>query len=147
MRSGVYLSALPPSVRSSSGQTAGFWTGRLWIPKFWTHLGRTRAEDQMGQTDPLLSVAPMMDWTDVHYRQLARLMTRRTWLYTEMYVDQTLLHSTNLDRFLWYPQSSIPSCASWEGATPINWQLQQESLKAMGTASQDLALGALVQPK
>lgn len=49
--------------------------------------------------DVLLTFArDRMDWTDVHYRQLARLMTRHTVLYTEMYVDQTLLHSTNLDR-------------------------------------------------
>lgn len=32
----------------------------------------------------LLSVAPMMDWTDTHYRQLARIISRRTWLWTEM---------------------------------------------------------------
>ena len=34
----------------------------------------------------LMSVAPMMDWTDVYFRQLARLLSRRTWLYTEMVV-------------------------------------------------------------
>lgn len=31
-----------------------------------------------------LSVAPMLDWTDTHYRYLARQITRHTWLYTEM---------------------------------------------------------------
>ena len=40
----------------------------------------------------LCSVAPMMEWTDNHYRQLARLLSRHTWLYTEMVVDQTILH-------------------------------------------------------
>lgn len=39
-----------------------------------------------------------MDWTDVHYRQLARLISKHTWLYTEMNVDSTLLHNPNLDR-------------------------------------------------
>jgi tRNA-dihydrouridine synthase A len=39
-----------------------------------------------------------MDWTDVHYRQLARLISRHTWLYTEMNVDSTLLHNPSLDR-------------------------------------------------
>ncbi|MHB1229497.1 MAG: tRNA-dihydrouridine synthase, partial [Halothiobacillus sp.] len=29
-------------------------------------------------------IAPMLDWTDSHYRVLARLMTRRARLYTEM---------------------------------------------------------------
>ena len=31
-----------------------------------------------------LSVAPMLDWTDRHYRYLARQITRNTWLYSEM---------------------------------------------------------------
>jgi tRNA-dihydrouridine synthase A len=31
-----------------------------------------------------LSVAPMMDWTDRHFRYMMRLITRRTLLYTEM---------------------------------------------------------------
>lgn len=43
-----------------------------------------------------------MDWTDVYYRQLARLISRHTWLYTEMVVDQTLLHTPHLDKFLWW---------------------------------------------
>ena len=40
-----------------------------------------------------------MDWTDMHYRQLARLISRHTWLYTEMVVDMTILHSPYTDRF------------------------------------------------
>ncbi len=39
----------------------------------------------------LLSVAPMLDWTDRHFRYLLRLITRRTRLYTEMVVDQSIL--------------------------------------------------------
>ena len=42
--------------------------------------------------------ASRMDWTDVHYRQLARLLSRHTWLYTEMVVDATLLHNPDADR-------------------------------------------------
>mmetsp|Transcript_103938 Transcript_103938/g.323984 ORF Transcript_103938/g.323984 Transcript_103938/m.323984 type:complete len:438 (+) Transcript_103938:73-1386(+) len=33
---------------------------------------------------PCLSVAPMMQWTDAHFRSFARLLTRRTLLFTEM---------------------------------------------------------------
>ena len=40
-----------------------------------------------------------MDWTDVHFRQLVRLISRHTWLYTEMVVDNTLIHNTNRDRW------------------------------------------------
>ena len=37
-----------------------------------------------------LSVAPMMEWTDRHYRFLARMMTARAKLYTEMVVASDL---------------------------------------------------------
>ncbi len=38
-----------------------------------------------------LSVAPMLDWTDRHFRYLLRRITRGTRLYTEMVVDQSIL--------------------------------------------------------
>lgn len=38
------------------------------------------------------SVAPMMDWTDNHYRTLARLISKHAWLYTEMVVAETIVH-------------------------------------------------------
>jgi len=38
------------------------------------------------------SVAPMMDWTDNHYRTLARLISKHAWLYTEMVVADTINH-------------------------------------------------------
>jgi len=44
------------------------------------------------------SLHSRMDWTDVHYRQLARLLSARSWLYTEMVVDATLLHNPDTDR-------------------------------------------------
>ena len=34
-----------------------------------------------------------MEWTDLYYRQLARLLSKHTWLYTEMVVDQTIIHT------------------------------------------------------
>jgi tRNA-dihydrouridine synthase A len=39
-----------------------------------------------------------MDWTDVHYRQLARIISKHTWLWTEMVVDKTILHSPTPER-------------------------------------------------
>ena len=35
----------------------------------------------------------MMEWTDTYYRHMARLMTKHTWLYTEMVVDKTLIYN------------------------------------------------------
>ena len=40
----------------------------------------------------LLSIAPMMDRTDRHYRYFMRQITRRTLLYTEMIVSQAIIH-------------------------------------------------------
>lgn len=38
------------------------------------------------------SVAPMMDWTDHHYRTLARLISKHAWLYTEMLAAETIVY-------------------------------------------------------
>lgn len=38
------------------------------------------------------SVAPMLDWTDRYYRRFARLLTKRSKLYTEMVVAQSLAY-------------------------------------------------------
>ncbi|KAK7401274.1 hypothetical protein VNO78_12632 [Psophocarpus tetragonolobus] len=58
---------------------------------------------------PLFSVAPMMDWTDHHYRTLARLISKHTWLYTEMLAAETIVYQKgNLDRFLAYSPDQHP---------------------------------------
>uniref|UniRef100_A0A0E0P6Q4 tRNA-dihydrouridine synthase n=1 Tax=Oryza rufipogon TaxID=4529 RepID=A0A0E0P6Q4_ORYRU len=62
-----------------------------------------------GHLPPLFSVAPMMDWTDNHYRTLARLISKHAWLYTEMVVAETIVHQKdNLDRFLAFPAEQHP---------------------------------------
>lgn len=66
----------------------------------------------------LMSVAPMMDWTDVHFRQLARLMSRNVWLYTEMVVDSTLIFNPDHDRFLWFPPEQHPLVCQLGGSEP-----------------------------
>jgi hypothetical protein len=35
---------------------------------------------------------------DTHYRQLARLLSRKTVLWTEMVVDKTVIHTNQLDK-------------------------------------------------
>ncbi|KAG8646292.1 tRNA-dihydrouridine(20/20a) synthase isoform X2 [Manihot esculenta] len=58
---------------------------------------------------PLFSVAPMMDWTDNHYRTLARLISKHSWLYTEMLAAETIVYQQgNLDRFLAYSPEQHP---------------------------------------
>ncbi|CAG9464804.1 unnamed protein product [Pedinophyceae sp. YPF-701] len=79
----------------------------------------------------------MMDWTDVHFRQLCRLMTKRTTLWTEMVVDSTIVYTdgkplacvasgngegfdgmTELDRHLWFPPEQRPLVLQVGGSEP-----------------------------
>ncbi|KAM7509018.1 hypothetical protein LguiA_019471 [Lonicera macranthoides] len=58
---------------------------------------------------PWFSVAPMMEWTDPHYRKLARLISKHAWLYTEMLAAETIVYQKdNLDRFLAYTPDQHP---------------------------------------
>jgi len=52
-----------------------------------------------GLFQELLSVAPMMDYTDRHFRALFRLLSRRICLYTEMVAANTLVDSNGIQRY------------------------------------------------
>lgn len=61
--------------------------------------GWTSLSHVLDKSKPKHRALPLqMDWTDVHYRQLARLLSRKTWLWTEMVVDKTIIHTQQLDR-------------------------------------------------
>jgi len=59
----------------------------------------------------------MLDWTDRHYRAFARLLTKRTTLYTEMVVDQALLRGDR-DRFLPRNPEDRPTVVQLGGSEP-----------------------------
>ncbi|XP_074335297.1 uncharacterized protein LOC141672574 isoform X3 [Apium graveolens] len=57
----------------------------------------------------LFSVAPMMEWTNNHFRTLARLISKHAWLYTEMIAAETIIYqSGDLDRFLAFTPEQHP---------------------------------------
>ncbi len=64
-----------------------------------------------------LSVAPMLDWTDRHYRYFARLITRDTWLYTEMVTTGALIHG-DVGRHLRFDESEHPLALQLGGSEP-----------------------------
>nr|WP_174875911.1 tRNA dihydrouridine(20/20a) synthase DusA [Vogesella oryzae] len=64
-----------------------------------------------------LSVAPMLDWTDRHYRYFARLITKHTWLYTEMVTTGALLHG-DVGRHLRYHEAEHPIALQLGGSEP-----------------------------
>ncbi|KZE32899.1 tRNA dihydrouridine(20/20a) synthase DusA [Crenobacter luteus] len=64
-----------------------------------------------------LSVAPMLDWTDRHYRYFARQITRNTWLYTEMVTTGALLYG-DVARHLRYDEAEHPVALQLGGSEP-----------------------------
>lgn len=64
-----------------------------------------------------VSIAPMMDWTDRHYRYFMRLISRHVVLYTEMITTGALLHG-DAERFLRYDMSEHPVVIQLGGSEP-----------------------------
>lgn len=64
----------------------------------------------------------MMDWTDRHYRYFARLITRRTLLYTEMVTTGALIHGDR-ERFLRFDLAEHPVALQLGGSDPADMAL------------------------
>ena len=62
------------------------------------------------------SVAPMLDWTDKHYRYFARLMSSQTLLYTEMVTTGAILHGRG--DYLAYNEEEHPLALQLGGSNP-----------------------------
>lgn len=68
-----------------------------------------------------LSVAPMMGVTDRHWRHLARLLSKKTLVYTEMVVDNALVHNADIlghTRFLGHASLEHPLAVQLGGNDP-----------------------------
>lgn len=77
---------------------------------------------QLTTTQPLpsakvLSVAPMMDWTDRHCRYFLRLFNAHVRLYTEMVTTGAIIHGDR-QRFLRFDDSEHPVALQLGGANP-----------------------------
>ena len=70
------------------------------------------------QTDSKrISVAPMMDWTDRHYRHFARMFHPNAWLYSEMVTTGALIFGDR-DRHLSFNDSEHPVVLQLGGSDP-----------------------------
>jgi tRNA-dihydrouridine synthase A len=69
--------------------------------------------------DRLISVAPMLDWTDRHERFFLRLLSRRVLLYTEMVTTGALIHGDR-DRFLAFDAREHPVALQLGGSDPAD---------------------------
>ena len=73
-----------------------------------------------------LSVAPMLDWTDRHYRYMARQISQHTWLYTEMIHASAIIYGDEA-RFLDKNECEHPIALQLGGSDPT--QLAQAAKK------------------
>lgn len=67
----------------------------------------------------IISVAPMMDWSDRHCRYFHRQITRHTWLYTEMVTTGALLHG-EAQRHLDFNDEEHPVALQLGGSEPAD---------------------------
>ena len=64
-----------------------------------------------------ISIAPMMDCTDRYYRFMMRMMTRHTFLYTEMITAEAIINGDK-DRFLRFHECEHPISVQLGGSDP-----------------------------
>lgn len=65
----------------------------------------------------IFAVAPMIDWTDRHCRFFHRQLTKRALLFTEMVVDQAILHGDR-ERLLGFDAREHPVALQLGGSDP-----------------------------
>jgi len=90
--------------------------------------------------DRRLSVAPMMDRTDRHYRYFLRLLAPRTLLYTEMIPAGAILHGDR-ERFLGFHPAERPVALQIGGSDPDELARCAALGEAWGYDEIDLNLG------
>ena len=64
-----------------------------------------------------LSIAPMLELTDRHFRYFVRLLTKQTLLYTEMITTGAILHNKP-EKFLEYNEEEHPVALQLGGNSP-----------------------------
>lgn len=67
----------------------------------------------------ITAVAPMLDWTDRHCRYFHRLISRHTWLYTEMITTGALLYG-DVARHLDFSEEEHPVALQLGGSEPTD---------------------------
>ncbi|MFC1702242.1 tRNA dihydrouridine(20/20a) synthase DusA [Pseudomonadota bacterium] len=74
-------------------------------------------QNKQNKINRLISVAPMMDWTDRHCRYFHRLLAPSALLYTEMVTTGAIIHG-DADRFLAYNPEEQPVALQLGGSEP-----------------------------
>lgn len=107
-----------------------------WRPRF----RKVRSMLGSSMTSYLLSIAPMMDWTDRHYRYFMRQLTRRTLLYTEMVTTAAVLHGDH-ERLLGFSELEHPLALQMGGDNPRDLAACARIAEAKGYDEVNLNVG------
>ena len=67
-----------------------------------------------------ISIAPMMDCTDKHFRMIMRKISSKALLYTEMIVAQSLIYTNNREKFLNFNKEEHPLSIQFGGDNPAH---------------------------
>ncbi|MBO0902157.1 tRNA dihydrouridine(20/20a) synthase DusA [Jiella sonneratiae] len=86
------------------------------------------------------AVAPMIDWTDRHCRFFHRQLTRRAKLYTEMIVDEAVLHG-DAERLLGFDAAEHPVALQLGGSDPDKLHRAVQIARGFGYDEIDLNVG------
>lgn len=83
-----------------------------------TAMTRSILEHPQNYAYQRFSVAPMLDWTDRHYRYFARILSKEALLYTEMVTTGAILFGNNTERFLGFNAQEHPVALQLGGGNP-----------------------------
>tara|TARA_R110002073_G_scaffold150644_1_gene304803 strand:- start:8710 stop:9729 length:1020 start_codon:yes stop_codon:yes gene_type:complete len=85
-------------------------------------------------------IAPMMDWTDRHYRYFARLISKQAILYTEMVTTGALIYGDK-ERHLQYSLDEHPVALQLGGSNPEELATCSKLAEAYGYKEVNLNVG------
>ena len=86
-----------------------------------------------------LSIAPMIDWTNTHFRMLMRLLAPQALLYTEMQTPQAI--ANHPQRCLYFSASEHPLALQLGGSNPDTLIMAAQQAQALGYVEINLNLG------
>ena len=90
--------------------------------------------------DRKLSIAPMMDRTDRHFRYFLRLISKHTLLYTEMITSRAIVHGDR-DHLLDYSEREHPLALQVGGSDPAELSACTQIAEDMGYDEINLNVG------
>lgn len=90
--------------------------------------------------DRKFCIAPMLDWTDRHYRYFARLISKKAVLYSEMITTGALIHGDR-DRYLQFNNQESPLAIQLGGSNPDDLALCAKMAEDLGYNEVNLNVG------